>query len=766
MSDVRVPHSWDGNEDATTLVGEGVRDALNVSFYYEGELRRRPGLGARYAVASAGGTLGAVEHVTAGSFLLSLSGGVLSGYKFSSAATVSLKSGLNTNTRGMFAYNNGAVYFTNDYDPVQVVRRGDVACDAAGIAGPAAAPVDTATAAGSVSIGSHLVRYRYKNSQTGYVSNASPALTYVAPGAATLPLTTVASVDTKVDQIVVEMTLAAGQVFYVAKVGANGTSITVDMSDATLAQQVGASATDGDQLGAGHEPPPISLMLIEHRARLFAWGASSVTVTCGVTNASKTVTGAGFSLGWAGRLIQVGTDTTTYTIDTVTATVITLVVAYGGGTNAAVSVQVFSGRPDLLYWSRAGYPESWKPLSWARRVFQGASDKPAAIASLYGDLYLIGLRGMRRLVYTDDPATGMLVTIPTELGAWNYRCVVNADGRLFGWGPSGAWEITGLQPKHISRDIDDTVKGLIDSTSTTYTDSYFGFYDPGEKVVWWIYKRLNDTAGAGYPRDALCYDLSSQKWGPRKFRNYLSGALTVADSTQSIATYIADGFGVYTWKLETGRLYDCTPSSLTTGVATVAAGSSTSVINIVETMPTGATDLIGTYVYFPATDEERRINANTANTITLSAVLSGAPAAGVVAYLGSIYCRLVSDWWPGGQDVSYRTRPAYFVAEQSNATATICSVRIFKDFSSTALTLTNFGTTFDPQPAGVTFTSGGTVMTGDLSSIGTYFPLPSDWTKVLRYELVQQIPFGTLALIDTRFEEKDPRNEDPKSVVP
>lgn len=754
MSDSpHVPHGWEGNQDGSTGVGYGLTEALNFSFYYEGELRRRPALGTRYSLSAS--LLGSIEHPTAGSYLLGAAAGVITGYKLTTGGSVSLKSSLDATNRGCFAYNNGAVYFTNDFDPVQVVRRGDVACNAAGITGPAAAPTAAATAAGAVTIGSHLVRYRYKDSQTGYVSNASPAVAVVAAGATNLPFTTVASVDAKVDQIVLEVTLAAGAVFYVGKTFANGTTITFDLSDATLAQQVGASATDGDQLGAGHEPPPISQMLIEHRARVFAWGATTITKTCGVTNASKTVTGTGFSLGWAGRLVQVGTDTVTYTIDTVTATVITLVAAYAGSTNASISVQVFSGRPDLLYWSRAGYPESWKLLSWSRRVFQGASDKPAAIASLYGDLYLVGQRGMRRLVYTDDPATGMLVTIPTNQGAWNYRCLVNANGKLYGWGRAGAWEISGLQPKHISRDIDDTANGLLDITKL---EQFFGFYDPNERVVWWVFVR----SGESTPRDAICYDVDRQQWSPRKFRNALQDGITVADSTSKASVYTSDSATTYTWKLQAGLTGDCL-AGLTSGVVTFVAGT-VHTMQVSETLP-GASALAGAWLYDPADGTEHLINANTASVIVLSNDLNVTPQAGSLYYIGSIFCRMTSNWWPGSGDLSYRKRPAYFVAEQANVDGVSVDVRLFTDFSAAPITLTTWGTSYDPPPNGVSITNNSTTMSGDLSVIGTYFPMPSDWSKALRFEIVQQIPYGTVQVVDARFEDKD-RSEEPKAVTP
>lgn len=760
MSDTAiVPHGWEGYQDGAAAIGEGLSEATNVSFYYDGELRRRPGLGTQYNFTVR--LLGAIEHPTLGSFLLgATSGGVLQTYGADNAtAGAGLAAGLNTSNRGQFAYNNGAVYFTNDFDPVQVIRNPLTTALQAGVTGPAAAPIAAATAVGVVDAGIHLVRYRYKNSQTGYVSNASPALSVTALGATTIPVTTVASGDTKVDQLVLEATTAAGSTFFVAQTTTNTTTATFNMSDATLAQQVGASATDGDQLGSGHEAPPISQMLIEHRARLFAWGSTSVSFTCTVSNASTSVTGTGFSTAWVGRAFTVGSQTASYTISVATSTTLTLLTPYVAGSTGSVTGTVFSSQPDLLLWSRAGYPESWKPLSWARRVFQGASDVPAAIASLYGDLYLIGRRGMRRLVYTDDPATGMLVSIPTTLGAWNYRCTVNANGQLFGWGREGAWTISGLQPHHISRDIDDTVNALLDITKL---ETFFGFYDPREKVVWWMFTKTGDSA----PRDALCYDVIRQQWSRRSFRNTLVDGMTMGDSARATKVYLADNVA-YTWTLDPARLFDCIPTTLTTGAITVDTGSTASTINVVEAMPTTGNTATGAFMSNFTTNEHVRVSGTTsAHVLTVSPAFATAPAAGTTLYLGSIFCRLISNWWPGTTDLSYRDRPAYFVMEQSNADAVVVSVRLFRDFSATPVTFTTFGSTYDPPANGVTITNNGTTIAGDLSAIGTYFPMPAEWSKALRFEITQHIPFGTLQLLDARFEYKDQAAENPKANVP
>jgi hypothetical protein len=339
------------------------------------------------------------------------------------------------------------LYFTNDYDPMQVVDRGDVPCNAAGIAAPTSgsgthtigAPTVTT---GVCTAGTHLLRYRYYNSQSLYLSNPSVARSITLTGSAiTFSIGTgseniLRSEDAKVDQIIVEMTAAGASAYYrAARANQALTGVTVSMADASLILQ-DATATYGD---FGHEPPPLGSIVTEHRGRLWVWGTTVATVTnVSVTLSSTTVTALfppAFSTKWAGRLMTVGTGTDTYRIASVTSGGDTIILskAYSGGTTFN-TISVVASAPDTLYWSRAGYPESFKPSDWARRVLQNQSDIPSGMISQHNALILCGQRTIRVLDYSIDPASGQINQIPSEMGLWNQRCLIEAGGKIYGWG--------------------------------------------------------------------------------------------------------------------------------------------------------------------------------------------------------------------------------------------------------------------------------------------------------------------------------------------
>jgi len=346
--------TWHGYANDTSDIGNDPLSVDNISLRVKGQLSRRPCMGDKISLNAQ--SLGALE-TTSGSWLAANNAGTLTSYNLGTDTPFTLKSGLAATPRGNWANAGGQLYFTNGTDAIQVISQGSSVALAAGITGPASAPTAGATAAGVVTAGVHLIRFRWKNSITGYYSNPSPVLTYTAVANKNIPLTLGTTADAKVDQMVIEMTLVDGETYYVVATVTNSSSYTINVSDAVLVTQQLVNVFAGPD-GFGHEPPLVAKLMIEHRGRIFLWGSK------------------------------------------------------------------------YLYWSRAGYPEAFNVLDWARDVTPGKADQPTAMASFFNDLYLFSVRGMRRLVYTGDPAAGMIVGIAGELGAYNQRCVVQADGML------------------------------------------------------------------------------------------------------------------------------------------------------------------------------------------------------------------------------------------------------------------------------------------------------------------------------------------------
>lgn len=666
--------NWAGYQDDAAAVGDGMRTVNNVSLRVKGQVSRRPCLGSRITLSAQ--SLGAME-TSSGSWLVANNAGTLTSYNMATDAATTVKTGLAATPRGNFANASGQLYFANGTNALQVLKQGSAVALAAGITGPASAPTAGTPAAGSITAGVHLIRFRWKDSTTGYVSNPSPVLTFTAAGSQNCPLTLGTTADTKADQMVIEMTLAAGSTYYAVATVADASSYTISVSDAVLATQQLANVYAGPD-GYGCDVPPIAPLLCEHRGRLFVWGASD----------------------------------------------------------------------NLLYWSRAGYPEAFDVLDWARNVTQGKSDRPTALASYFNDLYLMGARSMRRLVYTGDPAAGMLVSIPGELGAYNQRCIAGVDGSLFGFGSAGAWIIDGIQPDHISRPIDETWQAEVDEAQS---EEFHVFYDPQERAVWFCYVKTGDDK----PQTAICYEQRTRQWTRRSFRNTIQCSLTVGDTSRATRTWLGDGDGGYCWKLEDDRVGDGVPASMTSAIATCDTGSTTTALNIVESLST-APSLAGCILYDETADIQRLISSNTANTITLATALPSAPAVGYRFYVGSVRCELISDWIMADALNKTMSPVRLNIDHLSDTQQVDVRVSVYANFSASA---TPFTTQIDDtSPLGVTLTNNNTVATVDTSVVGPTCPVPFADAKCVRWQLVQQQPRGQFKLLDMQWQFESPRD--------
>jgi hypothetical protein len=741
---------WTGQADNESVVDDGLRDAQNVSFRYDGECRRRPGLYNRLSLSAT--LLSELEHPVNGTYLVGASGGTLTGVRISDGTSTTLASGLNSALRGSFAKCNGRVYFCNDFDAVQTIERGDAAATLAGITGPAGTMGTPTTAAGNCELGTHFVRYRYSNSKTGYYSDASfPVSVTIASSTKKLTFSIAnsgsnidRSADAKVDTIVIEMTEASGSVYYKATTVANSAStVDVNLSDATLRTTQPVSYYGDD----GHQPPPVTMLACEHRGRVFYWGTSEHAFTnCSVTNGSPTITiASGFSANWGGRLVQVGTDTTVYPISTITSTTITLSSNYAGSTSASATITIYSSQYDTLYWSRAGYPEECFPTRWARRVLQNKSDKPAGQVSFYNDLYLFGQYSMRRFIYDKDPATAMLENIPGVLGVYNQACLVEAEGRLFGFGRAGAWVISGILPQHISRPVDKSVEERIDRT---YADKFHGFFDPQERAVYFAYVVIGDTN----PRNFFKLEVDKNKWSLGTWRQPLTASCITGSSGRVVQPYLADANG-YVWNIKEDH-FDGLPPSMTSGIVTVDVGATTTSIPTVESLSTSP-NLAGAILYNPATGEEKLISSNSANTITCAA-FSGAPSQGTPLYIGSIPVSITSAWWTG-TGMNRKMRPRYLrMAWLPGTTSGSWTVKVYQNFSATPVTFTQFPD--DKPPDGVTITNGGTSITvnfaGSTSAPDGFveIPMPADWVRALRFVITTATPVDAMRLVAVWFD--------------
>lgn len=763
---------WQGlREDLSVVADEGLATATNLSFRIKGELRRRPGLAGKIAqngilVAEWTDPFGTVYYIYNNG-----SGGLVS-VKVSDGTATTLVSGLNTTNRGCFAKSNGRVYFTNDFDAMQRIERGDSAGGLNGIAAPAAA-IGTPTSAttGTVTVGTHGMRYRYYDSKSLYLSDPSAETDITTSAGVSLIFsitdsggggTIIRSTDAKVDQVIVELTDAGSSTFYrAATVNQVLTGTTINIDDPTLRTQTAASR-DGD---FGHQQPPLCSMLAEHRGRVFGWGSTvypitGVTVTTGDTTAARvTVTGTTMSSNWAGRLVKITSDTKAYRITAVTGSSgLVLSEAYTGTAGVVTGAQIFSATPDMLYWTRAGFPESWNPTSFARRVLQNQSDVPSGLSSYNDTLYLFGQRTIRGLDYAADPATGSLIQIATEMGLWNNQCLVQAGGRLYGWGRSGVWGLNGLIPQHLSSPIDDIIDGT-DSSSTfnfdvSKAEQFHGIYNPRERALQWLYATSADT----YPKHSIVLDLDSGIWSMRTYKQSMrASCITTGGNSNPTRALLADENG-YSWYLTEDK-FDGLPSSMTHGVLSVVTGTTT-VVTVSQSLPTstGTANLNGVVVT-TTSGAERLVSSNTANTITVTPAFAAAPSPGSELYLGQINFAAKSKWITA-ESLDQKKRPAYCSVKMvPGSTSGKLIFNVFLDYTTSAYVYTkSYG---DTDLDGVTITNGSAdVALDNAGGSGDgilYVPMPGEWHRAIAVQITSTRPIDLLKILDITFISKDSR---------
>jgi hypothetical protein len=736
---------WSGMHDGSLPVGNGLTTIRNVSFHQDGLCKRRPQLQTRYDLDAH--VIAGLTHPLAGSFLITANGsGSLLGADLPTGTVTTLATGLSSDIPGTLTNHQAKLYYNDDFDDTRRMERGDLAAVTAGIDAPAAAATYSSSSTGELGAGTYRLRYRFRDQRTGYLSNPSAELERTTTSGQSLWVNGSAATDTKVTQVIWERTTADGSVFYQEGTASTATAMfEFNDSDTVLEQGIAIDAIYGDY---GHEPPPFVEIMCEHRGRMFGWKRSVRTRTgCTVASGVGTISGTNFPTtgAWDGRLLTVNSETNNYIIASTTSTTITLDGTYAGtASGSANTINVFHPQPDMLYWSRAGFPESWKLSTWARRVLQGGADEPSAMFSAYDTLWLCGQHGIRTFDYTADPAAARLASIPTEMGVYNQNCIVQADGRTFGFGQAGAFELQGRVPTRISDDIEVQLSSIID---TAQFADFHGCYDPFERSVTWYFTRTGDTV----PKDGICYFIESNQWQFVSYRQPIKCSTTYGSATYPYRPYLADTNG-WTWRVGEDRPGDCIPSSLSTGVLTTASASSGTTINIVESLPTGSGDCKGAMLYWPAAGEARAIASNTANVITLASAFTTNPGTGVTLYLGSIDVHLVSDWWMMRSPQHKKRVPYLAIEHLSDGTSPDAYVSVYQNLSATPVQWTT--DTGDSRLMGVTATSA-TVRTIDLDyaeSAGVlYVEMPDKYCNYWRWTFTQDKPAGALNLMDCQF---------------
>lgn len=726
----------------TTDIGSGLTIAQNVSYAVNGELRRRPGLGERFALST-----NQMSYFSddVGSYIIGHSGTTLKSINLDTAAVTTLKSGLDVG-RGSFASANGAMYYANGIQAVQVMYDGTSASYNAGIVAPASAPSATATT-GTCTIGSHLIRYRWKNSDTSYYSNPSPSLRWD---------TTPRTFDTGT----VSVTNASTSVTFSSSVPSWATSATISINGVD-AGTINASGTSGT-LGTAYTGATGTYVFVLTEVPSANQG---IALTLASTSDGKVdemvieMTEVGGSTFY---VVDTVSDATSYTIsiedDILSqgelADVYSAPDGYGHEPPPATAYVLLEHRNRIFYltrdgvmgWSRASYPEAFNALEWSQKIFGSGGDKAVALGSFFGDLYVFGNRSMARFVYTGDPAAGMIVQMPTKFGVWNQNCVVDVEGTLWGWGRHGVFRVSEIQPRYMSAPIADTLNTDVD---ISYAADHFGFFDPRERVIWFVYHSVDDGASTGC-RNAVVYDLQTGSWSLRSFRHKLKHAIIGGDDTIEDAVYVSDSDGGYIWRLTDG-VFDGVPSTMTSGTVSVGPGATTTVIPTTTAMDS----VVGAIVYVPSSGEEVRVSSNSTYSLSVTPALSTAPAEGEELYIGSIPIIIKSQWDPMEYAFVGRRPSNMEILHLSDTPGVEFGVRYYTDYSTTPTTWTR--TADDAELNGLSIVSGRDYATQDVSRGKNNVPVPSSWDLVMQWELRQFKPTGAMRLLNCSFVYDDQR---------
>lgn len=671
---------------------------------------------------------------------------------------MSLITGLDTTSRGSLVTCQNQVYFANGFNNCKVWDGIATSMQDSGITGPVAViGSPSSTAASGFDAGTtRLIRYRYQNSRTGYVSNPSPALSYTVSGSngtLTFNISTsgtpiIRSTDAKADTIIVEATAVNGNNFWQTGTVANSaSSITVGQPDITLTVQYNSdlygSVAGGDIFS--HEPPPLGTILVPYKGRLWVFGSVAYPLT-GVTftNNSAAVSGTGFSTRWVGFIIQRTGDSVAYQIAAVASSVaMTLTVVYAGtsGTSAAT---VATKTPNRGYYSRLFYPEEFYAAGFARDFLVDRGDRVSAAIGRKDGLYVMGLSSGERLIFNDDPSAGagaIISKIQGRRGAFHNRALVDMDGKLYAWDRQGIYEVQEI-PVPMSFPVDPILASDVDFTQTA---SFHACYDPIYRVLFFFYVQQGTTSC----KKALCFDTVTSQWYFATFFQGIAASAIVPTSDGQVRMLLTDVNG-YSWFYGLDGTFDGVPPN-SPSVVTVSSASPT-IINVNETLPASA--LLGVTVYNPLTAESAVVSANATNQITVGAGFSTAPGVAASLYLGPIQFEYRSNWWPG-RDLNTIEDPVYLIIDVVPGTISgRVRIYLYTDYSTIPTTVTaNAADTWpvgiDPPISGTNYISG--ILNGGNAQGIISIPIFATFNNVIQARITSILPDGPIRILNVRF---------------
>lgn len=605
-----------------------------------------------------------------------------------------LSTDFSSNHRVQAAEFRRQVYLANGWNSVRRWNGRDTSLVLAGISGPSQdedswtpAPVETS---GDCNEGIHVFRYRYLDSKTGYVSNPSEERTVeISSGGQTLtfPIDTsgatniIRSSDSKVDTIVIEMTTRGSTVFFEAARGLqSASSLAVSITDAALEAMLLPWPEDGN------DPPPVAKNIVSFREHIWCFGQVVHAIgTADFTNASADVDentapdwnteALGSAAGESSTewLIQKDGDTAVYAVSYYDSgnNKIVLKENYGGATTTDDSYVIYS-RTNVVWVSRPGFPEGFRPLRFINGPNGEMSGDLTAGIGYYTSMVFFSLSGMYQLLWDSDPVEdGSLVSISTQRGALNQRVVLEVEGRLYGMDYLGWWRWGGGLPEHISSPIDEVRDSDIDYSQAEF---FHAVYLPKIRAIRWFVSFTGET----YPKHYVQLDIDTGAWGTGEYKQAISESRLVPTATGPKA-YLGDENG-YVWEADINNA-----DGVTDGLSHVTVDTATSTLVATQEV-FGSVDVCnGAFAYSVDLEEFSLITDQGLHSITVSG-FSAAPAAGSEIWIGPIPATLKTRaFMAPSAGPRHKLRPLYvYLGFQPSSSGCDMWLRSYENYSATA----------------------------------------------------------------------------------
>jgi len=646
------------------------------------------------------------------------------------------------------------VYLSNGWGRMQRWDGTSTTLEDAGISPPSPTAGDWAPApteaAGDCVVGTHVVRYRYKDSRTGYVSDPSNEAEIVVTstnGELTFPISTttatnmIRSLDSKVDKIVLEMSVVgqtgtAGAQFFVAAEGLqSAATLVVDLSDDVLTQKLLPYDSDG------HRVPPVAKHVLSHADHLWLFGqVQHSTGTADFTNGSSDVDEA-TDPDWRTDVLGTSTvrpdvtwlirrsgDVAVYEVDYYDSgnSKIVLKDTYGGVSGTGLGYTLFSVSNDIWV-SRPNYPESFIVES---RLSGPSSEHAGEITGAigYGNSVLVFTeRASFKILWDRGPTVDAgIFPVAAGRGAIGQRVIQQVEGVVYVMDRLGIYAFNGTQEvEHLSRAVEDVFQDQIDFALAA---KFSSVYMPKLRAIRWYVQFLEDELL--YPQRYLQLDLDTQTWGTGKHQQGVADVALVP-TEDGLAPIMSDDQG-HVWFLDRGNSDGCSDE---TSHPVATSGSTTTVVQFSTVLPTTGAGYDGCYLYDPEQEEYRRITANTSSEITVATAFTVPPADGDTLWVGAFESELKSKAYIAPRSVGHKRRGAYYwLGYHPTESSRDVEVRAFEDYSTTSKTWTAnrndlTGLTWpvlasDPWKADSSYSQG---------SVG--IPVGSNWKRALELQV-------------------------------